>query len=86
MILDFSAEKVLEQYLAIKTPISPTPTKGAPLGGRRAAKKKKFFFRQKFLDSIGISYEKFRFDPMSITHQTADFPPPPSKAALPRGG
>ena len=59
-------------------------TKGAPLGGRRGSEKKNFF-RQKFLDSIKISYEKFRFDATSLTHQNADFPPPPSKAAPPGG-
>ena len=60
-------------------------TKGAPLGGRGGGSEKKFFFRQKFLDSIKISYEKFCFDTTSLTHQNADFPPPPSKVAPPGG-
>ena len=43
------------------------------------------FFRQKFWYSIRISYEKFRFDPMTLTPPKCGFPPPPSKAAPPGG-
>ena len=61
-------------------------TKGVPLSRGEGRKRKKIFFHQKFLDSIKISYEKFRFDATSLPPQNADFPPPPSKAVPLRGG